>query len=645
VTVKQIQLELIDDNPYNPRHYYHPNKVSDLANSIKENGLLNTPQGREVEGRVQLAHGGYRKRAFLSLHKKEPKEKRWATLPVDILPLNEEEMFHVAMEENLTRDDITPIEVARCIRSFMNLFPKTTEEDVAKKHNMTQANVSNMVRVLRLPEQVLEKVDQGIINFTMARELLVLQDVENAKDLMLEAIKELRTGNKDQGAPVTVEGIQLCIDHVARYHFRPLEGGEAWYQKPDFDIQKTNCLACPHSITTHISKTQVRHFCADEKCWDKHQAEHREEMAKAARAKMEADLLKRAAEFKPPAEIITQEIPEGVRLAQDVPKGECKDCALATEDHTIGHKFPAVVAGHPASNLVCIKDYRAKFAGIEHAAAPVATITASKKASKETKKALAEVASKAAEQIKSDPEKPAPAELVALAKEKAGTRAEILDLKDLQGGRYQGLKEGYIQLKGEYDDILKEMDNPTECTEQCTKGFHYAFDSRADNFSRYDKKEDKAKLYFVCTDPKCVAAKKGAFTRAKNAEGMARKNAERKAIKAALDFTESIDRPRMKVIILAQLKGDHVSRYYIGNSSKDTASWFWDRLSPGVPSEKRNDTALWKEIDKLTVEEMAKIIVEFMLYTLQYKGEPQKYEIRIKAPLNWLGVTVEEAKP
>lgn len=64
MTIKDIQLELIDDNPYNPRKHYPQAKIKEMAQSLLENGLRQVPEGRQVDGRVQLAYGHMRLRGF-----------------------------------------------------------------------------------------------------------------------------------------------------------------------------------------------------------------------------------------------------------------------------------------------------------------------------------------------------------------------------------------------------------------------------------------------------------------------------------------------------------------------------------------------------------------------------------------------------
>jgi ParB/RepB/Spo0J family partition protein len=294
MTIESVKLDLIGDNPYQPRHTYHKQDIDDLAASIKINGLLQVPVARRVDGKMQLGFGHLRKRAFLKLAKENPKQ--WGTMPLDIRDLTDKQLAAFALEENIKRRDITPIEVARAIDNYLTVFTDSTEQDLAKTLNMSQGNISNMRRVLKLPDEVLEKIDLGRINFTMGRELLVFQGVPNEKDLMLEAIRGLRTENKPYGEPNTVEGLQKSINGVARSRTHALESGGSYYGRdPLFDTRAAGCLKCQHMILTHPTKSQASHFCTNVECWEKHQKEHKDKAATEARAKMTEDVLQKVA--------------------------------------------------------------------------------------------------------------------------------------------------------------------------------------------------------------------------------------------------------------------------------------------------------------------------------------------------------------
>lgn len=296
MAVKQFLLDLIDDNPHNPRKYYPQAKVKEMAQSLKEVGLRQIPEGRAVDGRVQLAYGHMRHRGFrYNLTHKEPGD--WTTMPIDVKEISDQDMFHFAWEENMRRTDVTPLEFARCIEAFSQMFPDILDEDIAKKHGMSAANVSNMKRVLRLPEKIQEKIDAGTISFTQGRELLIFEDLENGENLMKTAIEGLKIGNRSYGESNTVEGLQKSIHGVFQNHYRPLDKKyQGYHWDILFDTRASGCLQCNHMVKTHPTKTEIAHFCVNDKCWDEHQQKQHDEAAAEAKKRMEDEISKRAIE-------------------------------------------------------------------------------------------------------------------------------------------------------------------------------------------------------------------------------------------------------------------------------------------------------------------------------------------------------------
>jgi ParB/RepB/Spo0J family partition protein len=392
VPIEQIPLTQIDDNPYNPRKIYKAEKINEIAYSIQQFGQLETPMARRVGDRVQLAFGHVRFRAFKKLSRVEP--EKFSTQPLNVMELTDSEMFYFAWEENMKRSDTTPIEQARAIDYFMNAFPDHTEAEVADKLKLKQPTVANMRRVLTLPEKVLNLIDEGTINFTMARELLVFSSFKNGPDLMNDVLDRVKTlDNPNRIYNSTVAGLQASIYETCWRRFKPLGQGQAWgvSREPLFDT--ADCMHCPNMVTAHKTAKEGSDWCADLVCWQDKQD--------AAKAKIAADEeAKQAAQEKPkqgvkppvdvpyfpPEEESPKEpveegsipgstgslypddwvrnhrkagreagIPQGIRMDIDVPDAECKGCALSTEDHTIGGKFSI---GN-FSYKVCVKDYRA----------------------------------------------------------------------------------------------------------------------------------------------------------------------------------------------------------------------------------------------------------------------------------------------
>jgi ParB/RepB/Spo0J family partition protein len=671
--IEQIPIEQIEDNPYNPRQTYHKKDIDDMAHSIENVGLLSIPQARRKDGVVQIAFGGIRRRAYEKLAKKN--KERWGTMPLDIRDIPDQRMALYAIEENLHRHDITPMELARSVDTYLSQFPELTEEKVAKQLNMTQGNVSHMRRVLKLPDKVLEKINIGRINFTMGRELLVLVNLDDAQELMLEAIRKIRTENSRSysAESCTVEGMQRAIDSVASYHFRNLEkGAYHYYGATLFDSKKAGCLTCDKVLKTHPAKTQTSNYCTDQKCWEKKQQDHKDQMAAEATAKMQADILQQAAEAEAAAkrkaqESITQVISEpgetyrihnktkndwwegnaispsealgkagwkqedceikvktkkgGWSKVQAMPAAElvhkvhtveedippsCKDCP--TLNSCFGSAVWDTYKGNPSCPNRGIEDMKT----IEQPKAGPPTGEELKEQLEQTVQ-LKGTEGKAEEPYLGEPISP---ELMALAKEKAGTRAEVVDLNTFTG-KYERLE--YMEGR---------IDNPDEC-QTCIHGFHYAFDSRWGEGGRAVE---------ICTDTKCLTQKRAAYTRAKHVAGMKKKKAEATAIKEAVEATATIDKPRMKVIIRAQMLGKHTSSYY--SSEKSPTKWLWERLNlPQAETHTFDSQKIMAAVDKLNEVDLAKLVVEFMLEMQKSTGDIERYKITTTEPLQWLGFT------
>ncbi|MBA7632707.1 Nucleoid occlusion protein [subsurface metagenome] len=767
MAVEKIELELIQDNPYQARLTYHRQDIDDLAHSIKTHGLLQVPPGRHKDGKVELGFGHLRKRAFAKLAKKEP--EKWGEMPVDIKELSDEQMALFALEENLKRRDITPMETARAVDNYLNSFLEKTEVELAESLNMTKGNVSNMRRVLRLPEQVLEKIDDGRINFTQGRELLILERLENSKELMLTAIRSIKTEKMPYGKPNTVEGMQTSVHDVISGRCRPLDKEYQGYRWDlIFDTRAADCLECEKMIRTHPTKSATAHWCLNPECWEKKQEEHREKAAAAAKAKMEAEVLERAAkdvaeQTPEPAPSLSQYTLEKrgtswialdaqrVVVAIDTTKEKADAGAVAyfspvativnpgTSEYVLNHTYrisrewnlrkpddifdvtaqdlpTAITAlGVKREDIEAVRIYKSSgklgtgggvSAGWSKCTEPLEDVQEQlEDQADERDRSMEEAREKAnlerpvgeipcgtclkgetcdrsffhiadddsgrlvcdvwecdhvswalpkesAQAVPEDllgqeisrriAEAPAPApqeipeDILTLAREKAGTRADVLDINDIciADPYRRQVKPGYAVLQGGYFDELRYMDDPEECTERCTHGFHFGFDS----------KEGKGTVYFICSDTKCVAKKKAASTRARNTEGQARKKAEMKAVKEAIAQTTTLDRPRIKLILLAQLDGKHTQSYY-HEGAKKPETWLWERLSAGTPAIAREREALFKRIDNLTNEELAKLVIEFMLYFLTDKGDIGTYEIKAAEPLKWMGIPLSIEPP
>ena len=174
--VQDIHLDLIDDNPWQPRQTYDPLALEELAGSIERNGLQQIPAARlTLAGRVQLKFGHRRKRAYDLLRAKHP-DGRYDHMPLQIVQAADEEMCDHAWAENNDRADLSAIEQARALQSALDQFG-WSQAELARRRGMSPATLSNKLRLLRAPDAVHQAIDAGSLSERQAAALAPLWDL------------------------------------------------------------------------------------------------------------------------------------------------------------------------------------------------------------------------------------------------------------------------------------------------------------------------------------------------------------------------------------------------------------------------------------------------------------------------------------
>ncbi len=179
MTVQNLRLENILPNPYQTREGEDPLHIKNLALSITEHGMLQIPSGRLAPGQqgkdalkdplVQLAFGHSRLAAFKLLN--DAGNAGFDVMPVNVSELNNNQMFEMAVAENLERKDLTPIEEARAMQRYMVDFKKNSKE-VGELFHLSDSAVRNKLRLLGLPQEVQDKLKDGSLTEGAGRELL-----------------------------------------------------------------------------------------------------------------------------------------------------------------------------------------------------------------------------------------------------------------------------------------------------------------------------------------------------------------------------------------------------------------------------------------------------------------------------------------
>lgn len=159
----EIPVRAIRRNPDQPRVEFDLERIRDLAQSIQQHGLLQPIVVRAVSGGFELISGERRLRAFETLGRD--------SIPAIVRSMEENDRLVLALVENLQRENLNPIEEARAFHRLISEFG-LTHEQVAERVGRDRSTVSNALRLLDLPEAVLEMVSRGTITAGHARTLV-----------------------------------------------------------------------------------------------------------------------------------------------------------------------------------------------------------------------------------------------------------------------------------------------------------------------------------------------------------------------------------------------------------------------------------------------------------------------------------------
>jgi ParB family chromosome partitioning protein len=174
----QIDIDLIDPSPYQPRTRFAEAGLEELAQSIRSSGIIQPLVVRRIGARYQLIAGERRWRA--SQH------AQLLRVPVVLREVSDEQALELTLVENIQREDLNPIEQARAFDRLMEQF-HLTQDEVASRTGKDRASVANSVRLLSLEQPLLEWIEEGKITAGHGRALLAVEDRKLRSDLALQA--------------------------------------------------------------------------------------------------------------------------------------------------------------------------------------------------------------------------------------------------------------------------------------------------------------------------------------------------------------------------------------------------------------------------------------------------------------------------
>jgi ParB family chromosome partitioning protein len=176
-----VPIENIEPNPDQPRRRFDPDHLEDLANSIREKGVIQPLIVRErAGGKYEIVAGERRWRASQKAQLHE--------LPVIVRDFNDTEVLEIAIIENIQRSDLNPVEEAAGYRQLMDKFGHT-QDAMSKALGKSRSHIANLLRLLNLPQDIQDLVEEGKLSSGHARALITSDHArEIAKRIVAEGL-------------------------------------------------------------------------------------------------------------------------------------------------------------------------------------------------------------------------------------------------------------------------------------------------------------------------------------------------------------------------------------------------------------------------------------------------------------------------
>ena len=217
--VNQTNLISISDlsrNPYQPRQNFKEEKLEELANSIRKNGVIQpiaVRPNKSDKGKFEIVAG---ERRWLAAQRAGLHE-----IPVTILDLSDVESLEVAIVENIQRDDLNPIEEARGYRRLNEEF-KYDHESISKLMSRSRSHISNTLRLLTLPSDVIAMLEEGTLTSGQARPLIGISNASSiaeeivSKNYSARKVEYLTRNKKNKGEKVIDTNILKTQERIER---------------------------------------------------------------------------------------------------------------------------------------------------------------------------------------------------------------------------------------------------------------------------------------------------------------------------------------------------------------------------------------------------------------------------------------------
>ena len=179
--VVQIPIDEIRANPMQPRRHFEEGPLAELCASIREQGIIQPILLRPVDDGYQIVAGERRFRAAC--------QAGLRSVPSIIRRMDQAEALEIALIENLQREDLNPVEEAEAYRALMEQFDYTQEE-LSRRVGKDRSTISNTIRLLKLPDEILDALARGAITMGHGRALLGLPDADTIREVFTKVVSD-----------------------------------------------------------------------------------------------------------------------------------------------------------------------------------------------------------------------------------------------------------------------------------------------------------------------------------------------------------------------------------------------------------------------------------------------------------------------
>lgn len=261
--VERIDIEMIVPNALQPRKYFSEDRIEELANSIEEFGFISPiilNKSKDSEEKYTIIAGERRYRAALLLEMK--------AVPAIVKSITDKKVINaIALIENVQREALTPVEEARCIQELINEY-ECDHKFIADKIGKSRAYVTNSLRILSLPEEVLCYLEKNELSFAHARAIVNTDEpVAHAKHIVENKLSVRETEryvkNINSKSKRTEESHTTANDNIVPIN-KSLQNPNAGRDFSTFNNEKTTFRNI-HSSADAYHNQPVRYTLLDQR--------------------------------------------------------------------------------------------------------------------------------------------------------------------------------------------------------------------------------------------------------------------------------------------------------------------------------------------------------------------------------------------